>query len=364
MEKRIYNFSAGPAALPLPALEEAQRDLLALPGVGMSIMEISHRSKQCLEVFESCEANLRKLLSIPDSHKVLFLHGGASLQFSMVPINLLRGSGKPADYIITGSWAKKAIKEAQREGETNVAWDGSGDNFKRVPKDSELQLSSDAAYCHYTSNETIQGIEFDKEPDTGDVPLICDASSNFLSKPLAMDRYGILYAGAQKNAGPAGVAIVIMREDMIERFGEETHAMLDYRNAIDKQSMYNTPPVFAVYMVGLVAKWLVETIGGLDKMQKINKDKAQLLYDAIDQSGGFYKGHAEKDSRSAMNVTWTMENSELEQEFISSAQAQGLSGLKGHRSVGGLRASIYNAMPVAGCETLRDFMLEFQKNKG
>lgn len=364
MENRIYNFSAGPAMLPVPVLEEAQRDLLAIPGTGMSIMEMSHRSKTCVAMFEQTEADLRKLLNISDRYKVLFLHGGASLQFSMVPINFLRGSGKSADYIITGSWGKKAIKEAKREGQTKTAWTGAEEGFVRVPQQSELQLDANAAYIHFTSNETIEGVQFSAEPEAGDVPLVCDSSSDFLSRPVPIDKYGILYAGAQKNAGPAGVAIVILREDMMERAGEETHAMLDYRNHISNASMYNTPPVFSVYIVGLVAKWLLETVGGLQKMEAINRQKAQLLYDVIDRSGGFYKGHAQPADRSMMNVTWRMAGEELETLFVTESKKLGLDGLKGHRSVGGMRASIYNAMPVEGVQALRDFMLEFCKQHG
>ncbi len=364
MEKRVYNFSPGPAILPLPVLKEAQEHLTTLPGVGMSVLEISHRSKYFKEIHESVKENIKKLFNIPDNYQILFLQGGATQQFSLIPMNLLRGTGKSADYIVTGSWGKKAIKEAYLEGNVNKVWDGSEENFKRIPKQPELQLDSNAAYLHFTSNETIQGVQFHNEPEAGDVPLVCDASSDFLCRPISIEKYGILYAGAQKNAGPAGVTIVIIRDDLLERVPEGLHTLFDYKQLAKGDSALNTPPVFAVYMVMLVTRWLLEQIGGLEKMEEINRKKAQMLYDAIDQSNGFYNGHAAKEDRSLMNVTWTLPNSDTEQEFISKAQERNLYELKGHRSVGGFRASIYNAMPVEGVETLRDFMLDFQKQHG
>ena len=364
METRIFNFSAGPAVLPVKALEEAQRNLVALPGVGMSIMEISHRSKPADEVFAATDANLRKLLGLPSHYKVLFLQGGASMQFSMVPMNLLRGEGKSADYILTGSWGDKAIKEAKKEGSTHVAWTGKADNYVRVPNNSELDLDPKAVFVHYTSNETIQGVEFQSEPETGDVPLVCDASSDILSRPIQVEKHGLIYAGAQKNVGPAGLTLVIIREDMIERCGENLPSTLSYRVHAENNSVYNTPPVFAIYMTMLVTKWLLEDIGGLSKMEEINRRKAGLLYDAIDSSGGFYRPHAQKECRSIMNVTWRLPSEDLEKDFVSEAKKQGMDGLKGHRSVGGIRASIYNAMPEEGVRVLRDFMLDFQKRRG
>ena len=364
MEKRVYNFSAGPANLPLPVLEAAQRDLLALPGVGSSVLEISHRSAACSDIFETAEANLRTLLNVPEGYKILFLQGGASLQFSMAAINFLRGSGKPADYILTGSWGKKAMKEAKYEGTVNVAWDGGDENYIRTPSLDELTLDSNAAYVHMTSNETIQGVQFPPAPAVGDAPIVCDMSSDILSRPIPVDKYSLIYAGAQKNAGPAGVAIVILHEDLLERSGEETHSLLDYRTQVENNSLYNTPPVFCVYMIMLVTKWLLDEVGGLDKMEAINRKKAEMLYEVIDSSGGFYKGHATPDCRSIMNVTWRMEGDELNQAFIKEAKTHDLDSLKGHRSVGGMRASIYNAMPVEGVETLRDFMVDFQKRNG
>jgi phosphoserine aminotransferase len=291
---------------------------------------------------------------------VLFLQGGAQMQFAMVPINFLRGSGKSADYILTGSWGKKAMKEAQTQGEARAAWDGAGVQLKRLPTQDELDLDPNAVYVHITSNETIQGVQFAAEPDVGDVPLVCDSSSDFLYRPVPIDRYGILYACAQKNAGPAGVTVVIIRDDLVQRVPNDLPSMLSYRTLADAKSLFNTPPVFAVYFVKLVTDWLLNEIGGLDKMHQLNQQKARLLYDAVDQSGGFYSGHAEPASRSIMNVTFRLPNETLEGQFLQEAESRGLTALKGHRSVGGCRASIYNAMPVKGVEALRDFMREFQ----
>ncbi len=364
MEKRVYNFSPGPAVLPLPALEEAQRDLLALPGVGMSILEISHRSKTFQQIIDQAEANLRALLGIPEDYHVLFLQGGAQMQFAMVALNFLRASGKVADYILTGSWARKAMSEAKTQGSVRSAWDGSAANFNRMPRQEELQLSADAAYVHMTSNETIQGIQFPTEPQTGDVPLVCDASSDFLCRPVPISEYGVLYACAQKNAGPAGVTVVILRNEMLGRIADGLPSMLDYRPLAEAKSLLNTPPVFGVYMVKLVSEWLLRDVGGLEKMAEINRGKAGLLYDALDQSGGFYCGHAEPESRSLMNVAFRLPSPELEARFLEEARAQDLCELKGHRSVGGCRASIYNAMPVEGVETLREFMVDFCRKHG
>jgi phosphoserine aminotransferase len=363
MDTRVHNFSAGPAALPLPVLEQAQRELLSLPGLGMSVMEISHRGKVFTEIIQSATANLRTLLKLPDNYKILYLQGGASMQFSMIPTNLLRGSGKPADYILTGVWGSKAIKEAQKEGTTRVAWTGKADGFVRVPKNSELDLDPNAAYVHFTSNETIEGVEFFAEPEVGAAPLVCDASSDFLSRPIPMDKYGLIYAGAQKNVGPSGLAVVIIREDLLARIPAGLPSMLDYRVAAENDSLYNTPPTFGIYMVGLVAKWLLETVGGLDKMEIINRKKAELLYAAIDASAGFYKGHATPESRSIMNVTFRLPDEALEKEFVKQAEARGLSQLKGHRSVGGIRASIYNAITVESVQALVAFMEEFRKGR-
>jgi phosphoserine aminotransferase len=364
MVKRVFNFSPGPAVMPLSALEEAQRDLIALPGVGISILEISHRSKTFEAIIGQAEANLRKLLAIPDNYRVLFLQGGALLQFGMVPMSLLRNTGKSADYIVSGSWSKKALDEAKTQGKVHVAWDGKSTNYNRVPQQSELQLDPGAAYVYLASNETIQGVQFPREPEVGDVPLVCDSSSDFLSRPLPVDRYGVLFACAQKNAGPAGVTIVIIRDDLVQRSPADLPSMLNYRLLAEGKSLLNTPPVFAVYMVKLVTDWLLKEVGGLEKMAAMNRQKARLLYEAIDHSDGFYLQHAEPDSRSMMNVTFRLPDPALEEKFLGEAKALGLVELKGHRSVGGFRASIYNAMPLEGVTTLRDFMLEFSRKYG
>jgi phosphoserine aminotransferase len=360
---RIYNFAAGPAVLPLSVLEQAQRELLALPGCGASVMEISHRNKAFMAILDQTKADLAKLLELPDSYDILFLQGGARLQFSMVPMNVLRGTGKPADFILTGSWGKKAKDEAAREGQIHVAWDGKDHGYNCIPEDSALQLSKDAAMVHITSNETIEGVQFATEPHVGDAPLVCDASSDFLSRPLPMERYGIIYACAQKNLGPAGVTVVVIRKDLLDRCQDSLPSYLNYANHAKSNSTFNTPPTFAVYMVGLVAQWLLNDIGGLKAMADINRRKAQLLYEVIDEQGDFYRGHARPDCRSTMNVTFRLPTEDLEAEFVAQAAEQGLGTLKGHRSVGGIRASIYNAMPVEGVEKLRDFMRDFAKQK-
>lgn len=362
--QRAHNFSAGPAALPLPALEAAQREFLALPGAGASVMEISHRGKEFAAVHEQAKDNLKRLLNLPDHYKVLFMQGGATMQFSLIAMNFLAGSGKPADYILTGSWGAKAIKAAQLEGTVQTAWSGKDGNFVRVPNQDELTLDPNAAYTHFTSNETIQGVQFFTEPETGDVPLICDASSDFLCRPLPIQKYAMIYAGAQKNVGPSGVVVVIVREDLLDRVRPGLHPLMDYKDFAANDSLANTPPTFGIYMVGLVTKWLLEDIGGLGPMEALNRKKAALLYDVIDQSGGFYRGHAEAASRSIMNVTWRLPSEELEAEFVQTAKAANMVGLKGHRSVGGIRASIYNAVPLESVEVLAAFMREFQQSQG
>lgn len=359
MEKRVYNFFPGPAMLPLPALEEAQRDLLALPGVGMSILEISHRSKTFGRILEQAEANLRRLLRIPDDYHVLFFQGGAQLQFGMLPMNFMRGTGKVADYVLTGSWSNKAMNEAKTQGDVRVAWDGKAGNYSRVPEQGELDLRPDAAYVHITSNETIQGVQFPTEPDTAGVPLFCDSSSDFLCRPVPVERYGVLYACAQKNAGPAGVTIVIIRDDLLQRAPDDLPSMLSYKVFAENKSVLNTPPVFAVYMVKLVGDWLLHEIGGLEKMAERNRRKVGMIYETIDRCGGFYDPHAQPGSRSLMNVAFRLADPSREEPFLNQAEQRGLAGLKGHRSVGGCRASIYNAMPVEGVRALCDFMLEF-----
>jgi phosphoserine aminotransferase len=361
MSERIYNFSAGPAVLPLPVLEEAQRDLLALPGVGMSVLEISHRSKVFEEIIQGAEADIRRLGRIPDDYHVLFLQGGASLQFSMVPMNLLPAGGK-ADYIITGAWSKKAMKEAQKVGQINVAATTEPENFTRIPRQDELKLDPQAAYVHITTNNTIFGTQWRSEPEVGNVPLVADASSDIFSRPIDVSKYGLIYAGAQKNLGPAGVTLVIVRDDLLARSPANLPTMLDYNTHAKNKSLYNTPPVFAIYIVRLVMRWLIDQ-GGLEEMARRNQEKAKILYDAIDSSD-FYRGHAEPDSRSMMNVTFRLPSEELEKQFVAEAEKAGLSGLKGHRSVGGIRASIYNAFPRSGVEALVAFMREFERTRG
>jgi phosphoserine aminotransferase len=359
--QRIYNFSAGPAVLPVEVLEEAQRDLLALPGVGMSVMEISHRSKPFDEIIQSAEADIRSLAGVPGNYKVLFLQGGASLQFSAVPLNLL-GAGATADYIITGDWAKKALKEAKKVGATNVAASTEQGGFKRIPAQSELKLTSGAAYVHMTSNNTIHGTEYRYVPDTGDAPLVCDASSNIFSRPIDVSKFGLIYAGAQKNLGPSGVTLVIVREDLLERSVDSLPSMLNYKTMAANGSLYNTPPVFGIYILGLVIKWLLAN-GGLQGIATVNDRKAKILYDELDRTD-FWRPHADADSRSAMNVTFRLPSEDLEKKFVKEATAAGFDGLKGHRSVGGLRASIYNAFPEAGVSALVEFMREFEKKNG
>jgi phosphoserine aminotransferase len=327
----------------------------------MSVMEISHRSKTFDEIIGNAENGLRELLGIPDNYRVLFLQGGASLQFSMVPMNLLPADGT-ADYIITGSWGKKALKEAKKVGATNVAATMADGGFTRIPSQDELQLNPSAAFVHLTTNETIEGVEWKTEPDVGDVPLIADASSDILSHPIPVEKYALIYAGAQKNMGPSGVTLVIIRDDLLQRIPDGLHTMLDYRTHAENKSLYNTPNTWGIYILALVCKWLKQK-GGLASMEKENIDKSQLIYDAVDATS-FYRGHADADCRSIMNVTFRLPSEDLEKKFASEATAQGLDGLKGHRSVGGIRASIYNAFPREGVEALVSFMREFERKNG
>ncbi|HEX2866707.1 MAG TPA: 3-phosphoserine/phosphohydroxythreonine transaminase [Ignavibacteriales bacterium] len=358
MEKRIYNFSAGPAILPEEVLLEAQKDLFMLPGAGMSILEISHRSKTFDAIIEGADKGLRTLLGIDDNYQILFLQGGATLQFSMVPLNLMPPKNK-ADYIVTGVWSKKAVKEAKRVGTVNIAASTEAENFTRIPEQDELKLDPDAAYVHYTSNNTIYGTEWKKEPEVGNVPLVCDASSDFLHKKVDVSKYALIYAGAQKNLGPSGVTVVIVRKDMLERSSDSLHTYLNYKIHADNGSMYNTPTTFGIYIIDLVTKWLLKN-GGLEAMYKTNCEKAGILYDYMDESDGFYRPTAQKDSRSLMNVTFRLPSEELEKKIIDEAAKAGFSGLKGHRSVGGLRASIYNAFPKQGVADLVQFMKDFK----
>ena len=359
--KRIYNFSAGPAVLPVPVLEEAQRDLVALPGVGMSVMEISHRSKPFDEIIQRAEADMRELAGIPANYKILFLQGGASLQFSMVPMNLLT-AGSTADYILTGDWGKKALKEARKVGATNVAATTEDGNFKRIPAESEFKLTSGSAYVHYTSNNTIHGTEWHRVPDVGGAPLVCDASSDIFSRPIDVPKYGLIYAGAQKNLGPSGVTVVIIRDDLLARSADALPTMLNYKVQAENGSLYNTPPVFGIYILGLVLKWL-KGAGGLTAIDAVNARKAKALYDELDRTS-FWQPHADTDSRSRMNVTFRLPNEDLDKVFVKESTAAGFDGLKGHRSVGGMRASIYNAFPEQGITDLVQFMREFERKHG
>jgi phosphoserine aminotransferase len=357
---RPYNFSAGPAMLPEAVLEQARAEMLDWHGSGMCVAEMSHRGKEFMSIAEQAEQDLRDLLSIPDSYRVLFLQGGASLQFAMAPMNLLNGSGR-ADYLNTGSWSKKAISEARKFGEVHLAASTEDDRFTRAPAQSELSLSADAAYLHYTPNETIQGVEFGYVPETG-APLVADMSSTILSRPLDVSRYGLIYAGAQKNIGPAGLTIVIVRGDLLGKAQSGTPAMLDYQTHAEAGSMYNTPPTYSWYLAGLVFRWL-KGLGGLEAMGEINRRKAEKLYRAIDSSD-FYANPVQLDSRSWMNVPFTLADAGLDGAFLEGAKAAGLLTLKGHRSVGGMRASIYNAMPESGVDALIAFMQEFARTRG
>ena len=357
---RVYNFSAGPAVLPVSVLEEIQRDLVALPGVGMSILEISHRSKTFESILAQAEADIRTLAGIPANYQVLFLQGGASLQFSMVPMNLLT-PGATADYIDGGSWAEKAIKEAKKVGSVNIAATTKSEGYSRIPRQDELTLTPNAAYVHMTSNNTIEGTEYTALPDVGDVPLVSDTSSNMFSRPIDIGRHALVYAGAQKNMGPAGVTVVIVRADLLARSAKTLPTMLSYAVHAENGSLYNTPPAFAVYAMGLVMKWLIAE-GGLMAIERANVRKAGKLYAEIDRTG-FYRGTAHTDCRSLMNVTFRLASEALEAQFVKEATAAGLDGLKGHRSVGGMRASIYNAFPESGVDALVAFMREFERTR-
>jgi phosphoserine aminotransferase len=361
---RVFNFAPGPAVMPVPVLEEIQRDLLALPGVGMSVMEISHRSKTFEDILARAEADIRSLASIPSNYKVLFLQGGASLQFSMVPMNLL-GAGQTADYIDSGSWADKAVKEAKKIGTVHVAASTKSENYARVPDQAELKLTSGSAYVHMTSNNTIEGTEFSRLPDVGDAPLVSDTSSDMFSRPIDVARHALIYAGAQKNMGPSGVTVAIIRDDLIQRSVERKAVlptMLNYAVHAENTSLYNTPPAFGIYALGLVMRWLIQQ-GGLAAMAALNERKAAKLYAEIDRTG-FYRGTAHKSCRSLMNVTFRLPNEDLEKLFVKESTAAGLDGLKGHRAVGGMRASIYNAFPEAGVAALVSFMRDFEARRG
>ncbi|SDP17274.1 3-phosphoserine/phosphohydroxythreonine transaminase [Desulforhopalus singaporensis] len=358
MGDRVFNFSPGPATLPLEVLEKAGKDVVDFQDTGIGLIEMSHRSKEFMTVAADAEANLRELMNIPQNYKVLFLQGGASSQFFMIPMNLL-GDKKKATYLDTGTWSNKAIKEARIFGDIDVAFSSEDSSFNRVPEDGEYTVSEDSEYLYYVSNNTIYGTQFPTAPSTSKM-LVCDMSSDILSRPVDVSRYGIIFAGAQKNLGPAGVTIVIIREDLLDTTPENVPTMLRYKTHADKDSMFNTPPCFSIYVMGEVLKWLKRQ-GGVEAIEKHNKEKAAMLYEAIDQSD-YYRGHAETASRSIMNISFNLPTPELEVKFIAEAAAIGLNGLKGHRSIGGCRASIYNAFPRNGIEKLVAFMRVFETN--
>ena len=360
MSERIFNFNAGPAAIPQSVLEEVRDDLLSYKGEGLAVMEMSHRSKSFDAIIKSAESLMKDVMGIPDGYKVVFFQGGATLQFAAAPMNLIP-DGKSADYISSGSWSKKAISEAKKIGKTvNVIASSEDDNFTYIPK--AYNINSDAAYLHITSNNTIFGTQYQEFPKTGNVPLIADMSSDINSRKIDVSKFGLIYAGAQKNLGPSGTTVVIIREDLMERSPDNIPSICSYKIIGGKDSLYNTPPTFGIYIIKLILEW-IKGQGGLGKLEEINRKKAQMLYDAIDKSD-FYRGTAKEDSRSIMNVTFRLPSEELEQKFVAEALQNGMLGLKGHRSVGGIRASIYNAVPMKAIETLVGFMAQFEKDNG
>ena len=362
MAKRVHNFNPGPAALPLPVLEQVQRELLDFQGTGMSILEMSHRSKTYEAFHNQTIADLKTLLGLGGDHSIVFMGGGARTHFALVPMNF-RPKGASADYAVTGSWAEYAIKEAKKLGETREIFSSAATKHDRVPEPGALKVDPQAAYFHYTSNNTIYGTEYHFVPEVGGVPLVCDMSSDFLSRPVDGKRFAVIYAGAQKNVGPAGVVVLAIRKDMLSRPTAELPDMFNYAKIEKENSLLNTPPVFAIYVVGLVAKYILQN-GGPKAVEENNKKKGDLLYGAIDSSGGFYRGHAQKGSRSLMNVTFRLTTPELEEQFVAEAKKAGMEGLKGHRSVGGIRASTYNAVSYESVKVLTDFMKEFQRKHG
>ncbi|MGE7692845.1 3-phosphoserine/phosphohydroxythreonine transaminase [Lysinibacillus sp. NPDC094177] len=359
MTQRAYNFNAGPSALPLEVLEKAQQQLVNFRDSGMSIMEMSHRSAIFDEVHNEAIALLKKLYAIPENYEVLFLQGGASLQFTMIPMNFLQADQK-ASYVLSGSWSEKAFKEAKLFGTPVEAASTKENQYRNIPALADIQFNEEDAYVHITSNNTIYGTQWKEFPETGNVPLVADMSSDILSKPVDVSKFGLIYAGAQKNLGPSGVTVVIIRKDLLEKENKNIPTMLKYSTHADSNSLYNTPPTFGIYMLGEVLKW-VESKGGVAEIAKHNELKAKVIYDAIDNSNGFYTGHATPESRSLMNITFRVADEELEKQFLVEAKAAGFVGLNGHRSVGGCRASTYNAVPLEACEALRDFMVEFQQ---
>lgn len=358
--KRVYNFNPGPATLPLEVLKEAQAEFLNFSDSGMSIIEISHRSKPYEKIHNQAKADILELMGLGEDYEVLFIQGGASLQFAMIPMNFATKKN-PGSYAISGTFSKNAYKEAENLGVGKIAASTESENFRRVPRQDELKISEDSAYFHVCYNNTIYGTEYHYIPETKNIPLFADMSSDMLSRPIDFKKFSLIYAGVQKNLGPAGVVIVVAKKNLVEKSLETLPTMLRYDTFYKKNSLYNTPPAFSIYMVGKIAAW-IKNSGGLEEMAKRNSAKAKILYDVIDESDGFYKGHAEKDSRSFMNVTFRLPTEELEKKFVAEALEKNLSGVKGHRSVGGMRASIYNAMPIEGAEALADFMKTFQKN--
>ena len=357
------NFSGGPGALPESVLLQARDAMIEVPEVGLSVLGISHRSDWFAAVISELEANIHALLGLPENYDVLMLQGGATQQFSMLPMMLLRGKKHPADYLHTGYWSGKAIPQARREGPIRVLWSGEACGFTRLPGDDELPFSPDAPYLHYVSNETVEGVQFHRVLGRDDVPRVCDMSSDFLSRPCEAERFAFIYAHAQKNIGPAGVTVVLIRDDLLAGSPTDLPGFLDYRSHIQAHSNYNTPPVFAIYVVLLVTRWLLNEIGGVAKMGELNQQKAALLYRLLDTSDGFYRGRAEVQDRSLMNVAFNLENSDLEQRFLAEALAAGFSGLAGHRAIGGIRASIYNALTLPAVEELAGFMDDFQRRQ-
>lgn len=362
MSMQIYNFSAGPAIMPKEVLRKAQEEMLSLQyfgrNIGMSVMEISHRSEVFTAINESAQNGLRDLLNVPQNYQILFLQGGASLQFSMIPMSFL-SQDETAEYIVTGAWGEKALVEAKRCGDAKAIYSSVKNGYKTVPKQSELNFTKEAKYIHYTSNETIEGVEFKYDLEA-EIPVVCDASSNILSKQIDVSKYSLIYAGAQKNIGPSGITVVIIRDEFLEKSNKKQHSMLDYSKFAENKSLLNTPNTWGIYLVDLVCKWL-KNIGGVSEIEKINQQKAAIIYNAIDQSNGYFKGHADIDARSLMNVTFRLPSIELENKFCTEATDLGFDGLRGHRSVGGIRASIYNAFPIEGVEKLVEFMTKFSK---
>ncbi len=355
------NFSAGPGALPESVLQQVQQSILEVPGVGLSILGISHRTDWFESVVTELENNIRKLLGLTDNYHILFLQGGTTQQFSMIPMTLLRGKKSSAEYLHTGYWSGKAITEAKREGSIHELWSGEAGGYRQLPRDEELVFSPDAAYLHYISNETVEGLQFHRVLGRDDVPRVCDMSSDFLSQPCEANRYSLIYAHAQKNIGPAGVTVVLIRDEVVQHAPDDLPGFLDYRNHIQSHSNYNTPPVFAIYVVLLITRWLLNDIGGLEQMAKINSNKAKLMYHLLDSSDNFYRGRVETKDRSLMNVTFNLSNPEIEKQFLAEAEAAGFSGLAGHRSTGGVRASLYNGLTLPAVEQLVGFMKDFQR---